>query len=155
MTLLNKDHHTPAIMSGNLPVTSRYSYGLAGERFFRHLKENGSILGTYCPACDHTYVPAAIYCERCMGSLEQWVDMGTMGEIHTFTLLFENYDGTPRDEPEIVAFIQFGNGGIVHRLGEIQPEEVCIGMKVEAVIAPPSKRKGSIQDIIHFQPANR
>jgi len=155
MTLLNKDHHAPSIWSGNLPVTSRYTYGLAGERFFRHLKENGSFLGTYCPECDHTYVPAAIFCERCLGSLDQWVDLGTVGEVHTFTLLYENYDGTPKDEPEVVAFIKFGDGGIVHRLGDIQPEDVCIGMKVGAVIVPPPERKGSILDISYFRPVDQ
>jgi hypothetical protein len=155
MTLLNKDHHAPSIMSGNLPVTSRYTYGLAGERFFRHLKEKGSFLGTYCPECDHTYVPAAIFCERCLGSLDQWVDVGTVGEVHTFTLLYENYDGTPKDEPEVVAFIKFGDGGIVHRLGEIQPEDVTIGMKVGAVIVPPPERQGSILDISHFRPVDQ
>ena len=31
MTLLERDPNAPAAWYGNLPVTSRYTYGLAGE----------------------------------------------------------------------------------------------------------------------------
>ena len=35
MTLLNRDPKAPVAWQGDLPVTNRYTYGLAGERFFR------------------------------------------------------------------------------------------------------------------------
>jgi len=62
-------------------------------------------------------------------------------------------DGTPRSEPELVALISFGDGGIIHRLGKIQPEDIEIGMPVRAVLKPIEQREGSILDIIHFEPA--
>ena len=89
--------------------------------------------------------------ERCLGELDEWVDVGTSGEVHTFTLLFENYDGTPRQEPEIVAFVSFGDGGIVHRLAEVAPEDVTIGMRVEAVFKPKEERQGLPSDIRFFR----
>ena len=76
MTLLERDKHAPGAWHGSLPVPSRYTYGLAGERFFRALKDDGELMGSYCPDCDHTYVPATVFCERCLGELTDWNDMG-------------------------------------------------------------------------------
>jgi hypothetical protein len=152
MSLLERDPNAPAVWRDEMPVTSRYTVGLAGERFFRAIKDEGRILGTRCPRCDRTYVPAVQFCERCLGELEEWVDVGTVGEVHTYTLLYENLDGSRRDEPELVAFVRLGDGGLVHRLGEVAPEEVHIGMQVEAVFKPQAEREGSILDILYFRP---
>ncbi|HZD56151.1 MAG TPA: Zn-ribbon domain-containing OB-fold protein [Anaerolineales bacterium] len=152
MSLLERDPHIPFAWQDNMPVASRYTAGVAGERFFRAIKDEGRILGTYCPACDHTYVPAALFCERCLDELDEWVDMGTTGEVFTYTLLYESYDGTSREDPEIVAFIRMGDGGLIHRLGEVDPDAISIGMQVEAVFKPAGERQGNIQDISHFKP---
>jgi uncharacterized OB-fold protein len=152
MTLLEHDKNAPQAWFGNLPVTSRYTFGIAGERFFRAIKEDGVILGTHCSRCDRTYVPGTMFCERCLGKLEEWVDAGTIGEVHTFTLLYVNYDGSPRENPEIIAFVKIKDGGLVHRLGAISPEEIEIGMKVEAVFKDQEDREGSILDIVYFKP---
>ncbi|MCQ3938256.1 MAG: DNA-binding protein [Chloroflexi bacterium] len=151
MTLLERDKHAPAAWHGNLPVTSRYTYGIAGEKFFRALKDEGRIMGTVCPNCGLTYVPAAAFCERCLSELTEWVDVGLVGELHTFTILFVDYEGNPLDEPELVGFVKFGDGGIVHKL-EAEPDTLAIGMKMEAALKPKSKRTGSILDIEHFKP---
>lgn len=152
MSLLERNHEAPRALQGELPVTSRYTFGLAGERFFRAIKDEGSIQGTHCPDCDITYVPATAFCERCLNPLHEWIDVGSVGEVHTFTLLFEGYDGKPLDEPELVAFIRLGDGGIVHRLDEVEPVEIEIGMPVEAVFKPIQERVGSINDIKYFKP---
>jgi uncharacterized OB-fold protein len=152
MTLLERDPNAPSAWMGEMPVTSRYTFGLAGERFFRTIKEEGRILGTRCHRCEHIYVPATIFCERCLGELDEWVDVGIDGEVHTYTLLYENPDGTRQDRPELVAFVRLGDGGLVHRLGEVEPEAVFIGLPVQAVFKPASERKGSILDIVHFRP---
>jgi hypothetical protein len=46
MTLLERDKNAPQAWMGNLPVTSRYTFGLAGEKFFRAIKDDAKILGT-------------------------------------------------------------------------------------------------------------
>jgi uncharacterized OB-fold protein len=152
MALLNRDPKSPVVWNGELPITNRYTYGLAGEKFFRTLKDEGRILGTHCPHCDQTYVPAAIFCERCLARLDDWVDVGTSGEVNTFTILYVNINGSPLKKPEIIAFVRFGDGGLIHRLGEINPDQIEIGMMVQAVFKPSSKRIGSILDIDHFKP---
>lgn len=152
MTLLEPDHKAPLAWQDEMPVTNRFTFGLAGERFFRAIQEEGRILGARCAKCNHTYVPAALYCERCLGKLEEWVDVGTRGRVHTYTLLYDNPDGSPREEPEIVAFVSLGDGGLTHRLGEVEPEAVAIDMPVEAVFKPAAEREGSILDIAYFRP---
>jgi uncharacterized OB-fold protein len=153
MTLLHQDPKAPLAWQGELPVINRYTYGLAGEKFFRTIKDEAKIMGTHCPTCDHTYVPAAAFCERCLGKLDEWVDVGTIGEIVTYTILHVGLDGSPLEKPAIIAFIRLGDGGIIHYLGEIEPSQVEIGLLVEAVFKPKSKRTGSILDIKHFKPA--
>lgn len=152
MSLLNRDPNAPLAWQGDLPVTNRYTFGIAGEKFFRAIKDEGRILGTHCPDCDILYVPGTIFCERCLAKLDDWVDVGTSGEVDTFTLLNVNLDGSPSDEPQLIAFIRFGDGGIIHRLGEVDPEEIEIGMMVQAVFKPPEERTGSILDINYFKP---
>ena len=152
MSLMEGFPHAPGAWVGNLPVTNRYTFGLAGERFFRAIKDEGRILGTHCPKCNHSYVPAVSFCERCLSELTDWIDAGTVGEIYTFTLLYENYNGSRREIPEIVAFIRFGDGGLVHRLGEVDPDTIEIGTQVEAVFKPQPERTGSILDILYFKP---
>lgn len=151
MTLLERDKNAPQAWHGSLPVPSRYTYGLAGERFFRALKDDGVIMGSYCPDCDHTYVPATIFCERCLDELTDWNDMGLEGELHTFTVMFVGYDGEPLETPEVVGFVSFGDGGIVHRI-DADPDELFIGMPMRAVLKPKTKREGSILDIQGFKP---
>jgi len=153
MTWLERERDAPAAWPGVLPVRNRYTFGIAGERFFRALKDKGQILGSRCPRCEVLYVPARAFCERCLRGLEDWVDVGTRGEVHTFTVLHANPDGTFRETPEVIALVRLGDGGLVHRLGEVAPEDVTIGMTVEAVLRPPTERQGSIQDIVHFKPA--
>lgn len=152
MALLNRDPNSPVVWNGELPITNRYTYGLAGEKFFRTLKDEGRIIGTHCPHCEQTYVPASIFCERCLAKLDDWVDVGTSGEVNTFTFLQVNLNGSPLENPEIIAFVRFGDGGLIHRLGEITPDQVEIGMMVQAVFKPSSERIGSILDIDYFKP---
>jgi hypothetical protein len=153
MSLLEHSPDAPSAWSGTLPVTNRYTLGLAGERFFRAFKDKGRIYGTYCQECDVTYVPATTFCERCLNELTEWVDMGTVGELVTFTLLCVNYDGSPREIPEIVGFVRFGDGGLIHRIVVEEPEDLEIGMLLEAVFKPAAEREGSILDILGFRPA--
>ncbi len=155
MSWLERERGAPAVWNGQFPQRSRYTFGLAGERFFRALKEEGKILGSRCPRCEVLYVPGRAFCERCLGALEQWVDVGARGTVFTFTVLHEDLDGQRLEPPEVIALVRFGDGGLVHRLREVDPEEVSIGMDVELVLKPAKERQGSIQDIVGFRPVRR
>ncbi len=112
---------------------------------------NGNAMQTLQPP---SYVPPRIYCERCFEKLEEWIDVGTKGTVHTFTVAYVDVDGSKLKQPTIYAMIKINgtNGGLVHKIGEANPKDVKIGMQVEAVFKPKEERKGSINDIKHFKP---
>jgi uncharacterized OB-fold protein len=61
----------------------------------------------------------------------------------------------PLDPPEIPAVIRLdgaSEGGFLHMLSEVAPDDVSIGMEVEAVWKPAGERSGSILDIEYFRP---
>jgi hypothetical protein len=62
----------------------------------------------------------------------------------------------PLDEPELPAVIEIDGAspgiGFMHKLGEVAPDDISIGMTVEAVWKPEEDRQGSILDIRYFRP---
>jgi uncharacterized OB-fold protein len=130
--------------------------GRAGEKFFRSIKDKGKFIGARCEQCDMVYVPPRIYCEECLARLEgNFVEVGTRGAVHTFTFCYEDMDGNRFEDPKIVAMVLLddSDGGLVHFLKEVDPEEVYIGMPVEAVFKPKKDRQGDIHDVLYFKPA--
>lgn len=156
MSLMYRIQHPRDALAweGEIPISSRYTVGIAGERFFREIKDNGRLMGTYCPECDITYVPPRLYCERCFAHLEEWVEVAHTGRVHTFTVVHVGLDGEPLPEPRVVAFVRLDgtDGGLVHYLGDVEPGEVYVGMPVEAVFKDKGERRGSILDIAYFRP---
>ena len=150
---VDKLHHAIA-WRGDIPITNRYTLGVAGERFFREIKDSGRIVGTHCEACDLTYVPATLFCERCFAALNEWVPVESTGYVFTYTVVFQDLDDNPLEVPAILAYVKLdgSDGGLVHYLGEIDPEDVFIGMEVEAVFKDAAEREGSILDIRYFRP---
>jgi uncharacterized OB-fold protein len=138
---------------GDFPVSHLYTMGIAGERFFRELKDNGRFMGTRCAACDRVYVPPSVFCARCYGALEEWKEVGPQGTVRAVTTAHRGVDGRALESPETLALIQLegADGLLVHRIGE--SEGVIIGARVEAVLEEATDRVGSILDIRYFRPA--
>ncbi|UCF05828.1 MAG: Zn-ribbon domain-containing OB-fold protein [bacterium] len=147
----------PTFWEGHIPVNYVYTYGHAGEKFFRAIKDKGTFLATYCSACDISYVPPKIYCDRCFTKLDRYIDVGTRGFIETFTVSFMNMDGSRKERPRILAMIRIvgTDGGLIHYIEGIGPDEIALGMPVQAVFKPKGKRTGAIDDIIGFGPVTR
>jgi uncharacterized OB-fold protein len=139
---------------GELPVDSLYTVGIAGERFFRTLKEKGQFMGTKCERCGLVFVPGRIFCERCLEHLDNWVTVGPTGTVESWTVVYLGLDGKRLDQPELVGLIKLDGAStfLVHRLGGVKSEELCFGMRVVAVLKPKAKREGAITDILFFQP---
>jgi uncharacterized OB-fold protein len=156
MSLLHRIEHLRDAIAweGDMPTVGRYTAGIAGERFFREIQENGRFLGTVCTLCGITYVPPRLYCERCFDHLDEWVEVPPTGRVYTFTTVHLDLDGNPLPGPRIIAFVQLdgADGGLIHYVGEAEPEDICIGTRVEAVFKDKEERKGSIQDIAYFRP---
>ncbi len=136
-------------------LDARYSWdaGVAIGRFLDGLEE-GLILGRECRSCRRILVPPRMFCERCFRGTDAWVEVQQTGIVQTFSICHVRWDMQPLDEPEIPAVIAIdgSDGGLLHMLGDVGPDDVSIGMAVEAVWRPESERTGSILDISHFRP---
>jgi uncharacterized OB-fold protein len=118
--------------------------------------KNGFILGSYCQTCRKTVVPPRTVCEWCFRPVEKFVRLQDTGTINTFSLCYVTWDVKRIQEPEIPAVIEIDGAsplhGIMHKLGEVKPEDVHIGMRVKAVWKKPEERQGAITDILYFKP---
>lgn len=151
MTILNRNLENQKIksVSGSMIVTNLYTAGIGGEFFLRALKEQEEILGSHCEKCKKNFVPARLFCERCLSRLTQHKPTPKEGTLQSFTKAYFDLDGKPLAEPEILGFVTFKGfeGGIIHRLSS--KAQLKIGSKVKPVFS--SDRKGSILDISHFE----
>ena len=139
-------------LAGQIPVHHRYTAGVAGERFFRTLRDDGTLLASRCPGCGDAFLPPALYCERCFLRTNEWVLVDGPGYVKAFTVLHRSLEEEPLAKPTLVALIGWDGvrGGILHRLGEVEPEQVTTGLRVEPALAP--RRTGCMEDIQYFKP---
>jgi len=134
---------------------ARYSWdaGVAVGRFLDGLRA-GKILGRECRRCERVLVPPRIFCERCFRETDRWIEVEHTGVVQTYSICHVSWDMQPLESPEIPAVVSIdgSDGGLMHLLGEVDPDDVRIGMAVEAVWKPVGDRTGSILDIDHFRP---
>jgi acetyl-CoA C-acetyltransferase len=134
---------------------ARYSWdaGVAVGRFLDGLRA-GKILGRECRSCERVLVPPRMFCERCFRETDRWIEVEHTGVVQTYSICHVSWDMQPLESPEIPAVVSIdgSDGGLMHLLGEVDPDDVRIGMAVEAVWKPVGDRTGSILDIDHFRP---
>jgi uncharacterized OB-fold protein len=141
-------------VTGEIPIYHRYTLGVAGEQFFKAMRDDRQILVSPCPKCRHRLMPPKMYCERCFEETsDQWESLSGPGYIRSFTVMHQSLEEAPLATPEIVVLVSWEGvrGGLIHRLREVDPAEVSIGMAVEPVWS--DHRVGAMSDINHFRPA--
>jgi uncharacterized OB-fold protein len=132
-----------------------YTAGVAGERFYIALRDEGKLLATRCDKCNITYMPPRMYCDKCFTELANYKEVPPKGTIESYTITYFDMDGKPLPEPIVLAFIKIDqtDGGLIHRVGDIKPESLKIGTKVEAFFKAKGQRTGALTDIKCFKPA--
>lgn len=132
--------------------------GQAMGRYLDGLRE-GKIVGRVCNSCSRKMIPPRMFCELCFRPTDEWVSFADTGTVNTFSICYVNWDASripPGQPPHIPAVIEIDGAsegmGILHVLGEVDPQQVKIGMKVKAVWKPASERTGAITDIKYFKP---
>lgn len=134
-----------------------WSSGRAVSRFLAGLRD-GEIWGRSCARCKRTMVPPRMYCEQCFRPTDEWVRLGETGRVATYSISYVNADASRRvaEPPILVAVVELDGAspsmGVLHLLGEVPPEKVAVGLKVEAVWRPQGERQGAITDIRYFRP---
>lgn len=144
---------SPTKIPGELSVSFRYTPGVGNSVFFEALRDRGVFLGSRCEACGVTYLPARIFCERCLAELEPDQECGPEGELISWTVARVDVDERPLDEAVTYGLVRLDGADTVflHRLIEVtgSPEA---GMRMRAVLA--QERTGSIFDVDGFAPAS-
>ncbi len=112
------------------------------------------IVGQRCPECGLTYVPGSGYCPICVVAICQdgRVELEPRGTVTTFTVVDPvQYPGQKEKSRYVVAAILLDGAGVAlgqQRLGEIEPDDVRTGMRVEVEWA----EAGAANPIKHWGP---
>ena len=132
-----------------------WTSGVAISRFLDGLKD-GELWARECDGCHRIMIPPRMYCEEDFRPTDRWVRVKDTGVVNTFSISYVNNDASRRKKPILVAVVDIDGAskdmGILHLLGEVEPQAVKIGMKVQAVWKRKPKREGAITDIKYFRP---
>ena len=126
--------------------------GPTRSRFLMELRDNKRIMGTKCPICNRVYVPARSTCYVCFKPMDEWVEVSNEGTLVTYTVVHQPEPVHPVGAPFIYGIIKLDGAdtGIAHFVDEINPENLKLGMRMQAVFK--DERVGSILDIKYFRP---
>jgi uncharacterized OB-fold protein len=155
--LSEADFETKAVLFNHDELHGEYAWdtGIAIRRYLDAFKQ-GVILGARCSQCQKTVVPPRIVCEWCYQPIDEFIHLQETGTVNTFSLCYVTWDVQRIEEPEIPAVIEIDGAsplhGLLHKLGEVDPQSVRIGMRVQAVWKKPQERTGAITDIRYFKP---
>jgi uncharacterized OB-fold protein len=144
---------SPTKIPGELSVSFRYTPGVGNTAFFEALRDRGVFLGSRCETCGVAYLPARIFCERCLAELEPNAEFGPEGELISWTIARVDVDDHALDTPVTYGLVRLDGADTVllHRLIGLEGDP-AIGMRVRAVLA--SDREGSILDVDGFAPSS-
>ncbi len=156
MTFLERTTDVKKLRHWGIDMSVDYIYtsGIAGERFFTALRDEGRILAVHCPTCKTNQMPPRPFCEGCFNELTEYVDVPAEGRVAAVTVARLDRRGKPLPVPEVYAFVTFkgiDEGGLIHRL-LVPPEEAKVGLAVRARLKPKEARTGTILDIEGFEP---
>jgi hypothetical protein len=156
-SLSEQDIASGKVLSSLDSMDGQYSWdtGVGIGQYLAALKE-GYLLGAHCHHCQKTVIPPRTVCEWCYRPMDDFVPLKDTGTIITYSLCYVTWDVQRIKEPEIPAVIEIDGAsplhGILHKLGDVDPDRVQIGMRVQAVWKPVAEREGAITDILYFKP---
>ena len=153
----SQDVEQGKVLGTDYRTALRYSWtsGVAISRFLDGLKK-GELWARRCRKCRRIMIPPRMYCEEDFRPTDDWVRVQDTGTVNTFSISYVNNDASRREKPILVAVVEIDGAspemGILHLLDEVRPEDVKVGMAVEAVWKPEGDRTGAITDIAYFRP---
>jgi len=142
----------PLVVEGKLEIPFKYYAGAQASKFFTELRDNKKILGVRCAKCKKVYFPPRTTCTWCFSKLDELVELGTQGELLSYTVVHYSESIHPVKAPFVYGIIKLDGAdtGLAHLIGEVNFDDLRIGMRVEAVFR--KERKGNILDIEYFKP---
>jgi uncharacterized OB-fold protein len=116
---------------------------------------SGKILGQRCPQCGKVYVPPRGACAADGVATREEVQVADRGTVTTFCVVNVPFHGQKIKIPYVSATILLDGAdiGLMHLIQEVEAEKVHMGMRVEAVWAPPEERGPTLESIRYFRPS--
>ena len=132
-----------------------YDY-VAGDykaRYLRALKEK-RILGSRCSKTGKVFVPPLVTSPESFAPCNEFVEVADRGVVTTFCVVNIPVIGRNLEVPYVAASVALEGAAIsiFALIQECKPEEVRMGMRVEAVWKPDGERLGDHEDIQYFRP---
>ncbi len=142
----------PLVVRGKLEIPYKQFVGSVASKFLIEIRDNKKIFGMRCPECNRVYVPSRSICPKCMCRMDEWVEVSDRGTVLTYTVVNYKEPTHPVEPPFVYGIIQLDGAdtGIVHFIAGVDPEELKVGLRVQAVFK--AERQGSMLDIKHFKP---
>jgi uncharacterized OB-fold protein len=144
----------PQVLESRINVPYSWWAGDTASRFFTSLRDEKKLSGTRCDQCGKVFVPPRKTCPRCFIEEMRWVELSGRGTLESYTVARRQLAALKKPVPVIFGLIRLDGAdtAILHHIGEIDPDAVEIGLRVQAHFA--AKRSGTIEDIEYFKPAS-
>lgn len=137
------------------PIRLDYTYtaGRASSRFLRALAER-RIVGQRCPQCGKVYVPPRGSCAVCGVATDEEVELAHTGTVTMFCIVNIPVPGSAIEPPFVSASVLLDGADVpfYHLILEIPAHEVRMGLRVQALWAPPEELRPSLESIRYFRP---
>ena len=137
------------------PVRLRYEHTTsAGESSYLRGLAEGRLLGQRCPACGKVYIPPRGACPVDGVPTTDEVELPDTGIVTTFCVVNVPYQGQRVAPPYVAASVLLDGADIAfqHLILGCAPDEVRMGMRVQAVWKPRAEWGTTPENIDHFQP---
>ncbi len=142
----------PAVHKSGISVPYSWWAGETATRFFAAIRDDKKIMATKCAKCSKVYVPPRKTCPACFLANEEWVELQSEGELVSFTVARRQLAALKDKVPVVFGLVKLDGAdtALLHKLGEVEPDRIEIGMRVAAVFS--DDPKGTITDIEYFKP---
>jgi uncharacterized protein len=132
-----------------------YEY-VAGDRkalYLRALKDK-KILGSKCSKSGKVFVPPVLASPETFAPCDEIVEVADRGIVTTFCIVNIPVIGRNLEIPYVAASVALDGAdiSIFSLVQECPPDQVRMGMRVEAVWKPDGERQGDHEDIQYFRP---
>jgi uncharacterized protein len=137
------------VYESSMRIPYRWAAGTIAARFYRELAQQ-QLWGTRCPRSQKVLFPPRKNCNCCLQETTDWVTVGPQATVTSFTVA--RYNVALLNEPTTYALLRLDGAdtAFIHRLKEVDPTQLHIGMRVTAVFAV--EPQGNILDIDYFRP---
>ena len=131
----------------------RYVAGDSRARYLLALKDK-KILGSRCAKTGKVFVPPLVASPESFAPCDAEVELSGRGVVTTFCIVNIPVIGRAIELPYVAASVALDGAdiSIYALIQECKPEDVRMGMRVEAVWKPDGQRQGDHEDIQYFRP---